>query len=121
MAVSTAWVSPWYVSPWYVIYFICIAWLITSVKGAWEEFNKAARSMYEEATAGLSKEEIQDLMEQWTNDIGHDGSMERVPLEIRMRKAAQEANRVVCIRQNSPYSSSDLRSFRPKQLLHRVI
>lgn len=78
--------------------FIYAVLLVTSVKGAWDEFNKAARVMYEAATSGLDKDAIQDLVVQWTSDISNDMSMERVPLEIRMRKAAQEANRAACIR-----------------------
>lgn len=53
--------------------------------------------MYEEAVNGLSKDEIQELMVEWTSDISNDVSTERVPLEVRMRKAAHEANRAVSI------------------------
>lgn len=84
--------------------FIYAVLLVTSVKGAWDEFNKAARVMYEAATSGLDKDAIQDLVVQWTSDISNDMSMERVPLEIRMRKAAQEATRAVCIRRKPPCS-----------------
>lgn len=84
-------------SSWYVIHFIYAVSLVTFVKGAWDDFNKAARIMYEAATSGLDKDGMQDLMARWASDIGNDESMERVPLEVRMRKAAHEANRAVCI------------------------
>lgn len=45
-----------------MIHFIYAVSLVTFVKGAWDDFNKAARIMYEAATSGLDKDGMQDLM-----------------------------------------------------------